>query len=226
VCALVTRHADGNVKRRTLHGGFCVPGYGYESETPFLPHLSPKAQAAFTRWTDRYAQTLDDEEAALRAVLTGAPPAEFAKLVDALVPGRGLAARAHSTVLLSKAARRAFFFHHPELTASGEARAQAQDPPQEAHNTDKPLSTGPNGFLQPGPVLYGRFTAAEASELWARFRHVDAAMQQPAGRDLMWEPGFQGGLSNYNFHRMPPAEMLQPLLGDQAVGAATAAARL
>jgi len=139
-------------------------------------------------------------------------PARFTELVDALVPGRGVAGRAHSIVLLSKAARRAFFFHNQNLIPDAHPD---QDPPQEPHNTDLPLCTGPNGYLQPGPVLYSRFTPKEARELWGCFQHIDAALQAPG--PLGWEPGFQGGLSNYTFHEVPEPYGLVPRFGSPAL---------
>ena len=59
----------GDCKRRTLHGGYCVPGFGYSSGTPFLPLLSPSAQACFRRWEERHAHQVDAEERALRSLL-------------------------------------------------------------------------------------------------------------------------------------------------------------
>jgi hypothetical protein len=218
----------GDRKRRTLHGGYCVPGFGYSSGTPFLPLLSSSAQACFRRWEERHAHQVDAEERALRSLLLPAAAAaaagdagprreEFNALVDALVPGRGVAGRAHSIVLLSKAARRIFYYRHQQLIPPPHPR---QDPPQEEHNTDLPLCTAPNGYLQPGPELYSRFSVAEARELWARFEHIDRALQVPslpaASGELQWKPGFQGGLSLYNFHDVPSIEDLEPrLLGEE-----------
>ena len=145
-------------KRRTLHGGYAVPGFGFsEDATPYLGLLSPHARACFERWEARHIAQIDAEEAVLRAALTlpADSRGEFAWMVDAMVPGRGAAGRAHSVVLLSKAARRIFFYHHQDLIPVPHTD---QHPPQEPHNTDLPLCTAPNGYLQPGPVLYSRFS--------------------------------------------------------------------
>jgi hypothetical protein len=203
-------------KRRTLHGGYCVPGFGYSRIAPFLPLLSLTAQACFRRWQQRHVEQVDAEEQALRAALASRGGAEarneFNAMVDNLVPGRGIAGRAHSLVLLSKAARRIFYFHHQHLISQPDPQ---QQPPQELHNNDLALCTAPNGYLQPGPELYGRFSSGEARELWESFEHVDKALQipSPSVDRLNWEPGFQGGLSAYNFHDVPVIEDLEPRLG-------------
>ena len=72
-------------------------------------------------------------------------------------------------------------------------------------------------MLQPGPALYRRFSPAEAGEIWARFEHVDAALQQP--NRLGWEPGFQGGPTPYHFHDVPTPARLTPLFGARGDGA-------
>jgi hypothetical protein len=207
----------GDRKRRTLHGGFAVPGFGFEDSegiAPLLPLLSPHAQGCFSRWRDRYWRQLDLEEAALRSAMdVGAGArARFIALVDGLVPNRGEASRAHSIVLLSKAARRIYFYHHQSLIAEPE-----QEPRQEQQNTELHLCTSPNGFLQPGPVLYARFSAEEAVMLWECFAGIDAALQNESAQ-LGWEPGFQGGLSSYRFHEVPPARELMPRFGGKRGG--------
>ena len=224
----------GSCKRRTLHGGYCVPGFGYSRDAPFLPLLSPPAQACFRRWQERQARQVDAEERVLRATLQPRANAktryEFNALVDALGPGRGVAGRAHSLVLLSKAVRRIFYFHHRHLMPQPDPQ---QKPPQEPHNNEQALCTAPNGYLQPGPELYARFSATEAKELWERFEHIDQALRLPSPvpvSGLNWEPGFQGGLSVYTFHEVPPIEDLEPRLAgadeNTAAVAAGGAARL
>eukprot|EP01043_Picozoa_sp_COSAG02_P062122 COSAG02_NODE_8494_length_2550_cov_2.567523_2_plen_436_part_00 len=209
----------GSCKRRTLHGGYCVPGFGYSRTAPFLPLLSPFAQACFRRWQERHARQVRAEELVLRSALKPQAGVEarekFNALVDELVPGRGIASRAHSLVLLSKAARRIFYYHHQHLISQPDPQ---QQPPQELHNNEDALCTAPNGYLQPGPVLYDRFTAWEAKELWRRFEHIDQALQMPSpsAGGLNWEPGFQGGLSVYTFHNVPPIEDLEPWLATLA----------
>jgi hypothetical protein len=96
-----------------------------------------------------------------------------------------------------------------------------QQPPQELQNNDLALCTAPNGYLQPGPQLYNRFSANEARALWARFEHVDQALRipSPSVDRLNWEPGFQGGLSPYYFHDVPAIEDLEPLLCTSTVAA-------
>jgi hypothetical protein len=206
----------GRVKRRTLHGGFAVPGIGHSSPTPFLPHLTLTAQAAFQRWSARHVALLDKQEAALRAALVPGGASRFAELVDGLVPGRGVAGRAHSTVLLSKAARRCFFYHHTEQIVD-----VVQEPPQEVGNTDKGLISAnqPGGLFPGGTEIWERFTPAESVKLWGAFEHIDAALQQPGPHQggLGWEPGFQGGLSSYAFHETLPSEQLVPRLGRPAL---------
>jgi hypothetical protein len=62
-------HYDGNSNpdgyghrhRRTVHGGY-FSAAGYPWAMPFLPYLSPAAQAAFRRWGRRHADNLAQEE--------------------------------------------------------------------------------------------------------------------------------------------------------------------
>lgn len=201
----------GHNHRRTLHGGYFAAA-GYPWPTPFVPHLTPPSQAAFKRWSRRHVANLAVEEAALRAVI-GADPAAYHSILREVVPGhRGPCSCRHSAILLSKAARRLFFYHHPELDRS--TQEQLGTPAGEwTDNCDVRA-------LQ-DPELWPRFTRAEAQVLWARMEHIDAAMQQPeAGRvkpseshcesALNWHPGFQGGPTTYQFHACPDASDFQP----------------
>ena len=83
--------------------------------------------------------------------------------------------------------------------------------------------------------MFQKTSKVEARQLWGCFEHIDVAMQvnilrfgysplqngnfllnidavqqqqqqQQQHQVLGWEPGFQGGLSVYNFHDVPPPE--------------------
>ena len=99
-------------------------------------------------------------EAALRTALAGRHGAYLAA-VDAIVPGRAgqPAARRHSTILLSKAARRLYFFHH-----LAEIRATAADDAAAADEASWVQASWPT-MLQPGPELWGRFMVTHASNI-------------------------------------------------------------
>ena len=74
------------------------------------------------------------------------------------------------------------------------------------------------------PLLWSRFTRAEAWKLWECMQHIDAAMREPEPEpelepepteapqvdELRWEPGFQGGPTEYTFHSCPAATEFQP----------------
>jgi hypothetical protein len=211
----------GHCHRRTVHGGYFAAA-GYPWPTPFAAHLTPASQATFTRWSRRHLDNLAQEEATLRAVIEANPEVYRSNLQDLVAGHRGPAGCRHATILLSKAARRIFFYHHPELD----------------QNTQEQLGT-PGGewtdycdvrALQ-DPALWSRFTRAEAQTLWARMAHIDAAMREPeppqgteresfqpalpldAGESvgvLNWQPGFQGGPTEYRFHSCPDVAEFRP----------------
>jgi hypothetical protein len=101
--------------RRTIHGGFSV-GMTSVCRPALLRHLSGSALEKFERWHARSQHLVELEEATLRAALSGSQEQYRAAMAE-LVPGaRGTHGRRHSTVLLSKAARRIKAINeHPQL---------------------------------------------------------------------------------------------------------------
>ena len=170
--------------RRTIHGGFSK--FAHYPNLSYLEHLSPAAQATFQRWNERSDQTLDQIEAALRAVINGDGAAYCAGL-ERLHPGRGEKGQLLSTIFLSKSAKRIHQLHSPHF---------GQLPPQEQGwaTSIHPIT------LQWGKPLAGRFTAHESDILWARFKYVDDLLQADKNQ---WTPGFQGDESRYYFDRVP-----------------------
>ena len=197
----------GHSHRRTLHGGYFAAA-GYPWTTPFLPHLTPASQAAFTRWSLRHNANLAQQEATLRAVIDGSPQDYRRQLKGAVAGHSGPAGCRHSAILLSKAARRLFFYQHPELDRNTQQQPGTPGGEWTDHFDARALQD---------PALWPRFTRAEAGVLWARMRHIDAAMQapEPGGSDwpdgsLNWAPAFQGGPTTYRFHGCPDVAQFQP----------------
>ena len=170
--------------RRTIHGGFS--GFSHYPDLSYLKHLSATAQNSFTRW-DQHSQTkMNQTEAALRAALQK-DGAAYRAALDALHPGRGPKGRLHSTLFLSKAARRIHHLKRPDFAAL---------PP---HDQRYATSMHPM-TLQWGQPIADRFSTAEAAALWARFKPVDDALQAPEPQRA---PGFQGEDTHYYFNEVP-----------------------
>jgi hypothetical protein len=147
--------------------------------------------------------------ATLRAVING-DAAAYRR--DVVIGHSGPCACRHSAILFSKAARRIFFYHHPEI----DRNTQEQPGTPGGEWTDNCDARA----LQ-DPILWPRFTRADARKLWARMRHIDAAMREPEPEperepmegpqlDLNWQPGFQGGPTEYSFHSCPDVAEFQP----------------
>ncbi len=170
--------------RRTIHGGFSE--FTHYPALSYLEHLSPAAQATFTRWNQRSEQTLDQIEALLRAALNKDGAAYQAGL-EKLHPGRGEKGARLSTIFLSKSAKR---IHHLKSPDFDRLPAQEQGWATHIH----PMT------LQWGRPLAARFSVQEADALWARFKPVDDLLQ--AAED-QWTPGFQGEETRYYFEQAP-----------------------
>ena len=170
--------------RRTIHGGFA--DFTHYPDLSYLKHLSATAQNTFTRW-DQHSQTkMNQTEAVLRAALQK-DGAAYRAALDALHPGRGPKGRLHSTLFLSKAARRIHHLKRPDFAAL---------PP---HDQRYATSMHPM-TLQWGQPIADRFSTAEAAALWARFKPVDDALQAPEPQRA---PGFQGEDTHYYFNEVP-----------------------
>ena len=170
--------------RRTIHGGFSM--FCHYPDLAYLQHLSPAAQAQFTRWNQRSMQTLNQIEAIMRAAIAKDGAAYLAGL-DKLHPGRGENGKRLSTIFLSKSAKR---IHH--LKSSDFDRLSAQERAWAIHI--HPMT------LQWGKPLADRFSTEEADSLWACFKLVDDALK--AAED-QWLPGFQGEQTRYYFEQIP-----------------------
>jgi hypothetical protein len=112
----------------------------------------------------------------LLQVLSGAcgTPQQYDQALAALVPSHSTPlSRRHSAICLSKAARRIYYALHPE-------EIPAPDPDHDPPGASPSLEAGYVDVgtrylslqLQPGRVLYDRFSKAEAAQLWAYYRHV------------------------------------------------------
>jgi hypothetical protein len=170
--------------RRTIHGGFSM--FTHYADLAYLDHLSPAAQAAFTRWNARSQQTFAQIETVLRAALTRDVAAYLAGL-EQLHPGRGEKGRRFSTICLSKSVKRIYHLKSKDFD-----RLSAQERAWATHI--HPMT------LQWGKPLADRFSAQEAAELWARFKPVDDALQASTDQ---WLPGFQGEETRYYFEQIP-----------------------
>ena len=139
--------------RRTIHGGFS--DFSHYPDLSYLKHLSATAQNTFTRWDQHSQKKLGQTEAALRAAMQK-DGAAYRAALNALHPGRGPKGRLHSTLFLSKAARRIHHLKRPDFAAL---------PDQDQHYATSmhPMT------LQWGQSIADRFSAAEANALWARF---------------------------------------------------------
>ena len=92
----------------------------------------------------------------------------------ALVPSHSTPlSRRHSAICLSKAARRIYYAAHPEEIPAPDFET---DPPGASPSLEAGYVDVGTTYLclqlQPGRVLYDRFSKAEAAQLWACYRHV------------------------------------------------------
>ena len=170
--------------RRTIHGGFS--DFSHYPDLSYLKHLSATAQNTFTRWDQHSQKKLGQTEAALRAAMQK-DGAAYRAALDALHPGRGPKGRLHSTLFLSKAARRIHHLKRPDFAA-------LPDQDQRYATSMHPMT------LQWGQPIADRFSTAEAAALWARFEPLDDALQAP---ELRKAPGFQGEETHYYFNEVP-----------------------
>jgi len=172
--------------RRTIHGGFSE--FSHYEDLSYLEHLSPAAQATFTRWNGRSDQTFAQIEAALRTVI-GKDGAGYLAALDGLHPGRGEKGRLLSTIFLSKSAKRIHQLKSPHFD-----RLPALEQGWATHI--HPIT------LHWGRPMADRFTAEESDALWARFKYVDDLVQ---AEEEQWTPGFQGEATRYYFEEVPEA---------------------
>lgn len=171
--------------RRTIHGGFS--NYTHYPTFDYIEHLSPEIQEMFDRWNVRSNQMKVWCEEALRAAIKKDATAYHAAL-EKLHSDRGEKGKMLSTVFLCKAACFVAFTHGCEL----------EDIPDDLKNRGK----GPHAItLNWGPSFAeDRFTKAEASALWERFKPLDALLKTD---EELYLPGFQSGPMHYYFNEMP-----------------------
>ncbi len=179
--------------RRTIHGGFSE--FNHYEDLSYLEHLSPAAQATFSRWNGRSDKTLAQIEAALRAVI-GKDGAGYQAALEGLHPGRGEKGMLLSTIFLSKSAKRIHQLKSPHFD-----RLPALE--QGWATSIHPIT------LQWGRPLADRFTAEESDALWARFKYVDDLVQ---AEEEQWTPGFQGEATRYYFEEVPAALSVEGFL--------------
>ncbi len=171
--------------RRTIHGGFA--NYTHYPTFDYMEYLSPEVQERFDRWHARSNQMKAWCEEALRAAIKRDATA-YQTALEKLHPDRGEKGKMLSTVFLCKAACFVAFTHGCEL----------EDIPDDLKNR----GAGPHAItLNWGPSFAEeRFTKAEASVLWERFKPLDALLKTD---EELYLPGFQSGPMHYYFNEMP-----------------------
>ena len=183
--------------RRTLHGGYS--NFSDYPDMRYIEHLSAAARDTFRRWKEQSERSRGLTEAALRSVLAGDGAGYLAGL-DKLQPGIGDKGKWILTAFLCKAACYINVLRNPEMEGvEHPLRASA------ARNHPTSLNWGP-GFAE-------RFSAAEATALWARFESLDAALQT----EEHYVPGFQGVAVPYHFNEMPADMDLQSFVAGWSV---------
>ncbi|MCC7264590.1 MAG: phytanoyl-CoA dioxygenase family protein [Candidatus Latescibacteria bacterium] len=178
-------------RRRIVHLGYRA--FGGEAlsyvhwrhwDGDFVPQLSAPAQQAFTRFEQLWREEHRQFEVLFRAAIRK-DAAGFAQALAQLHPGAQ--GRMVTLVMLSKVAGR--LREHQAIQAQGL-------PAAERDKKIKALWFGTEVFND----WAGRFSAAEAEQLGARFAELDRRLRLPAPQAA---PGFQGPPSEYEPNAMP-----------------------
>ena len=183
--------------RRTLHGGYGL--FVQHDDLEYARFLSAESQTTFARWQQQGAQTQNLTESVLRAALDRNGDAYDAGLEE-LQPGIGPRGKMLLSVYLCKAACYVNLLNNPGV--------KGIDPRLHQSASGSHQST-----LNWGPPFAGRFSAAEARDLWRRFARLDARLQAD---EEYFAPSFQSGPMRYFFNEMPADYDVVSLIADWA----------
>ena len=177
-CFLHSATANGDVKRRTFHGGYHAHGStGFAHSMPqsigvdFAGSLSAKGAAQCEEFARLYATRLDQIDAVFRAMVDRNDQA-FRKAFDRLHPSRD--ARMTAIVVLARIA-------------------------QTIHTC---RNVDPDDRRNAGTVkeLGARFSTEELDLLWDRFGRLETEL---TAEEEQYEPLFQNPAMHYRFYEMP-----------------------
>ena len=172
--------------RRTIHGGHAI--FTHYDNLDFTRHLSASARGSFEKFDSRSKVLQNHTESALKAAIARDPSA-FRSALASIQPGVGDKGKLALTIHLGKAV--------------SIMNIQKQKDFQAPVGLERSVSSSHATTLNWGPEFADRFSVAEATVLWERFKWLDFRLR--GDRDVHL-PGFQGGPVTYIFNE-PPADV-------------------